>query len=134
MMRTMQTHLFQYHSRTVILLASVAIAMSLLACGGGDDLPSPIAQGRVLHFTGRDETEANFRQNTRELKLKETVTWFAACNLLKGQTVQAAKDYLTSDDKDDDPLPKGAVRKPGQKAVEADLMRATEIVLEECKQ
>lgn len=35
MMRTVHTHLFQYHSRTVILLAIVAIATALAACGGG---------------------------------------------------------------------------------------------------
>jgi len=114
------------------LLIAVSLVALLAACGGDDKL-SPLTQGRVLHFTGRDETEANYRQRTRELKLKETVAWLFVCNQLKGQTVQAAKEYLTSDDKGDDTLPSGAVRKPGQKAVEGDLMRATEIVMEECK-
>jgi hypothetical protein len=133
-MRTIQTHLFQYVPvRTVILLACVAFAMALSACSGGDD--KPLTGARVLHFTGRDETEANFRQRTREVKLKETASWFAACALFKGQTVEAVQKYLTSDDKPDDPVSKypGSVARPGQKAVDADLRRATEIVLEECK-
>jgi hypothetical protein len=124
------TRLFQ-NART-ISYALVALSMLLVACGGGDD-KGALTGARVLHFTGRDETEANFRERTREVKLKETASWFMACSLLKGQTVAAAREFLTKDDKDDGVIPKGSVAKPGQKGVDADVNRAVEIVLEECK-
>lgn len=37
MMRTVQARLFQYHSRTVILLACVAFAMAVSACSGSEE-------------------------------------------------------------------------------------------------
>lgn len=109
------------------LLIAAMFAVLLVACSGGDK------GSRVLHFTGRDETEANFRDRVRQtIRLPNVKT--ALCLPLVGKSPKAAHELLKPDE-DDDPndIPTGATARPGQKGVEADLLRSAEIVLEECK-
>lgn len=93
-----------------------------ISCGGSDS---------VLHFSGRDETEANFRSRIRDLQADNAAAWVKTCAALNGKTPQEAAALLISDA----PIVavSGATPKPGQKADAADLVRAGEIVLEECK-
>lgn len=110
------------------LLIAATFAALLIACSDGNDKGS-----RVLHFTGRDETEANFRDRVRQvIRLPNVKT--AMCLPLVGKSPRAAHELLKPDE-DDDPndIPTGATARPGQKGVEADLLRSAEIVLEECK-
>lgn len=103
--------------------------MLLVACGGDDD-----SGQRVLHFTGRDETEANYRQRVKDvLRLPNVKT--AMCLPLVGKSPEAAHELLKPDEDDYNPndVPVGATPRPGKNGVRSDLLRAAEIVLEECK-
>lgn len=110
------------------LLIAATFAALLIACSGGDK------GSRVLHFTGRDETEANFRDRVRQvIRLPDVKT--AMCLPLVGKSPEAAHELLKPDEDDYDPndVPTGATPRPGQKGVRTDLIRAAGIVLEECK-
>lgn len=116
----------------VLLFLSV-MSMLLVACGGGDDKASQSAD-RVLHFSGRDETEANFRERVRSLRFAVPDVFKQTCGRIVGLNAKAAAEKLRTDPAESDgSIPKGATAKPGQKAVEADIERSAEIVLEECK-
>lgn len=124
MMRTIRTLLFQNVCK-VALLGTMSIA--LVSCGGDDK------GSRVLHFTGRDETEANYRDRVRQLTRLPGVKT-ELCLPLVGKTPEQAHALLTDvDDFDPTDIPAGATPRPGQKATRADLIRSAEIVLEECK-
>jgi hypothetical protein len=97
----------------------------LTACGGGSS-----STDNVLQFTGRDETEANFRGRVREIMLNPAGQ--AVCNGLRGLSPQEAAAVLRSDEAGDAAQFAGATPKPGQQADSKDLERAADIVLEEC--
>lgn len=113
----------------VVLLLGVLLA----GCGGDSKPTSALTSQRVLHFTGRDETEANFRDRVQQItRLPQAKT--GLCLPLVGKSPEAARELLrTSGGAEQKDLPVGATPKPGQKADEADLLRSAEIVLEECK-
>lgn len=116
-------HMFAY---TFAALSIIAVT----ACGGGDD--KALTGARVLHFTGRDETEANFRDRVRQvLRFPEAKT--GLCLPLVGKSPEAARELLRTSRNDDNEVPTGATARPGQKASESDLLRSAEIVIEECK-
>jgi len=112
------------------LLAGVAfalIAISVIGCSGGSSGDS----NNVLQFTGRDETEANFRGRIRELMLSPAGQ--SICTGLRGLSAQEATEVLRSGAASDASQFAGSTPKPGQQADEKDLRRAAEIVLDECK-
>lgn len=126
MILNIRTRLFQ-NARTISYVLIALSILSVTACGGGDK------GDRVLHFTGRDETEANYRQRVQQLtRLPDVKTQL--CLPLVGKTPEQAHELLKPDD-DDGPtdIPAGATPRPGQKATQADLIRSAEIVLEECR-
>lgn len=114
-------------------LIVILIAISTVACSTSE------ASGRTLHFTGRDEPEANFR--TRVQGLKTTPEWAATCAGIRGKPIQEAKAVLAA--APESPVQhyveigaiyasRLATARPGQQADDADLLRAAEIVVEEC--
>ena len=102
------------------------LTLLLMACGGKDD------GGRVLHFTGRDETEENFRARIRETVVDNPLGMKLVCYQVKDLSAKAAVELLKTTS-DSSTVPKGAIPKPGQTAIAADLERSAEIVQEECK-
>ena len=105
---------------------SLIVMILLVACGGGAS-----SDDNVLQFTGRDETEANFRGRVRDILL--TPPGQSICTGLRGLSPEEAAEVLRSDDDDDDASQfAGATAKPGQSADPKDLRRAAEIVLQEC--
>lgn len=107
-------------------LPVVVLAVILLACGGGGSSSGD----NLLQFTGRNETEANFRGRVRDILL--TAPGQSLCRGLQGLSAKEAVEVLQSDNVDDPSQFAGATPKPGQQADPKDLQRAAEIVLEEC--
>lgn len=106
------------------LLLVFTFAALLVACGGGDD-----SGQRVLSFTGRDETEANFRQRIREIVGENPIGINLLCTQIRGLPAKEAAALLAADPSEDDgAIPKGTTPKPEQK----DLERAAEIFQQEC--
>lgn len=112
-------------SRLLFALTLGLLAISLLACGGGSSKDSD-----VLQFTGRDETEANFRGRVRETLLSPLSR--SICTGLRGLSAGEAAEVLRSDGPGDPAEIPGATPRPGQQAEPKDLVRAAEIVIEEC--
>src|SRR5574342_73971 len=102
------------------------LGLFLIACGGKDD------DSRVLHFTGRDETEDNFRARIRQTVVDNPLGMKLVCYQVKDISAKAAVALLKTTS-DSSTVPKGATSKPGQTAVAADLERSAAIVQEECK-
>lgn len=111
-----------------MILVPILIVL-LGACGGGGDGNDD----RVLQFTGRDETESNFRSRTKEIRADNPGLWVQMCATLEGKTSSQAAALLIDEDGVPSGSVKGATNKPGQKANPDHLIRAAEIVQEECK-
>lgn len=113
------------NGRRAATLGGFVLAILLIACGGGSS-----SDGDVLQFTGRDETEANFRGRVRDLLLNPAGQ--SICRGLQGLSPAEAAEVLRSDEGGDAAQFAGATPKPGQQANPEDLVRAAEIVLNEC--
>lgn len=108
--------------------AIATLSMLLVACGGDDD-----SGQRVLRFTGRDETEANFRGRIRQIVGENPIGISVICTQVRGLSPKEAAAELARDASDDDgEVPKGTTPKPGQKGDAKDLERAAEIFQQEC--
>lgn len=110
---------------TRILAVTTALVL-ILACGGGSS-----SDDNILQFTGRDETESNFRGRVRDILL--TPAGQSICRGLQGLSPEEAAEVLRSDEGGDASEFAGATPKPGQQADPKDLRRAAEIVLTECE-
>lgn len=110
------------------IAALLALTLFLAACGGEGD--------NVIHFNGRDETEAGFRSRVTTLKTDEPGDWVKLCAALEGKTPQQAAALLVTAGEESDLTDAsqfaGATPKPGQKADADDLVRAARIVQDEC--
>jgi hypothetical protein len=111
------------------LLITATFAALLIACSGGDDKGS-----RVLHFTGRDETEAHFRNRIREITGENPIGISLMCTQIRGLSGKEAAAVQALKPGDPEPeAPEGTTPKPGQKGVPKDTERAAVILQEECK-
>lgn len=103
------------------------LAALAVACGGDSE-----GDSGVLQFTGRDETEANFRARVTEIKQAEPQAWVQLCAAIEEMSPRQAAAALLDGGSEDDEIPAGATPKPGQAADADDLVRAAEIVKSEC--
>jgi hypothetical protein len=114
--------------RQLAVLTAIVLS-AVLACGGGD-----AASGeRILHFSGRDETEANFRARIQRVMSDNAVAFGLICEQVRDLDAAAALALLRVADGVSAPLPEGATPRPSQTAVPDDLLRSVGIVQEECR-
>lgn len=107
------------------ILAAAILILLLSACGGSSD--------RVLHFTGRDETEAGFRDRMQAAKRDDARAWLQLCAAVNGIPAEKAAALLVGDEPVDITQFAGATPRPGQKPNADDVIRGTKIIQEECK-
>jgi hypothetical protein len=120
-----------------VLTTSVLLFVGSLACGTDKKnrtFNDPTPSYRVLHLTNRDETEEGFRTRLWNMALDNDQDFTSACGEIEGLSPEGAAAILrTRLDVPEAILPIGAKSRPGQRADDADLLRSTQIVLEECR-
>ena len=105
---------------------AILVITLAVACSGSDSNDS-----RVLHFGGRDETEANYRARIKQAFGSTPLAIGAICTPLKGLSPKETLPLVPIDPQENPTFP-GATPRPGQVAREADLLRAAGILIEEC--
>lgn len=114
-------------TRILALLLLGALVLPVLACASNKSESG----AAVLHFTGRDETESNFRGRIRTLAGQNSIGLQGICTQIRGLPPKEAVPLLASPSNDEQVFA-GSTPRPGQKAGQKDLERSAAIVQEEC--
>lgn len=111
-------------------IALAALVILAMACGSSKSSSS--GSSAVLHFTGRDETEANFRTRLRQVYGSNPAGVTIICHQVKGLSAKDAVQFVVTSNTTDPSTIAGATPRAGQVATQADLEKATAIYQDEC--
>jgi hypothetical protein len=104
---------------------ALLLTVFLASCGGSS------SDGRLLHLTGQNETEGNFRDRLEDYKRDDPAGFTALCEQAKGGDAEQVVEALTSGSRTGHVFP-GTTPQPEQTAVPEDRQRAAEILRDEC--
>ena len=113
--------------KSLVALCTILVLLASACGGGGGNDEEP-----VLRFTGRTETESSFRNQASTVMREHAQQFFPVCEQIRELQPEGAKKLLGNNDGDPTTTFPGVTPVPGQKASEDDLVRAAEIIQEEC--